>query len=390
MSDVKDIRNQIDNRYYHLLMGLEQGQNAAGVKVEGRISAEHSEQLNSRRKLLSVEKIAMRDKALNERSRQNYLDSLNSILHDDVCAQMQEKIDDIEVLSKDIIGIDDGIAKVLDVLSVKAASIAKIEPLVNDIPWLAKELMDIANSPKYRKTDRLGKVVKFETVRMALSFFGIENLKLMIPSLTMQRWIPKKCEPYSVFKQKVWEQIIATAISCNKIAEFSKVDPFHAYVLGMYHELGKVAITKMFFKMYDRTLQQAIIKAHKEQKRDEHQALLQLEPDPDVWLSTMWNQSYHISSKALNHMNMRRLFVASGMQELAEKTKLTDMSPIARVLDQGRCYARFRVLKSYKLINMEEAKAYLQTCRMPRGSLAALKATDVRQVTLSFAEEGEK
>lgn len=386
MSEKPNIRTEIDNRYYHLLMGLQTGQRAAGIEVEGKVKAEQSEQFNARRKLLDVEKIAVRDKELNARSRQNYLDNISSIVHDEVCSRMQTKIDDVEELSSNILGVDDGLGKLYDVLSVKAASIAKIEPLVADIPWLARELMEVANSPRYRKTDRLGKVVKFEQLRMALSFFGIENLKLIIPSLTVQRWIPKVTDPYPAFKQKISEQITATALSCQKLAEFSKVDPFHAYLLGTYHELGKLAISKMFFKYFDKVQQEAIVEAHKEQKRDEHAALQDVKIDPDVWLATMWNQSFDIAAKTILHMNMKRVFIANGMQELADNVALTEMSPMARVLDQGRCYASYRVLKSYKLINMEEAKEYLRTCRMPKGAVAALKNVDVRQVTLSFAE----
>lgn len=387
MSEKQNIRTEIDNRYYHLLMGLQTGQQAAGIEVEGKVKAEQSEQFNARRKLLEVERIAVRDKELNARSKQNYLDDISSIVHDEVCHRMQQRIDNIEDLSTNILGIDDGLGVVYDSLAIKAASIAKTEPLIADVPWLAKELMDIANSPKYRKTDRLGKVVKFENLRMALSFFGIENLKLLIPSLTVQRWIPKVTDPYPAFKQKVWEQVVATALSCQKIAEFSKVDPFHAYLLGAYHELGKLAISKMFFKFFDKVQQEAIMEAHKEQKRDEHAALLEVKIDPDVWLAVMWNQSYDISAKALLHMNMKRVYIAPAMQELADKVPLTEMSPMARVLDQGRCYAKYRVLKSYKLINIDEAKDYLRTCRMPKGAVAALQKVDLRQISLSFAEE---
>lgn len=387
MSEKQDIRTEIDNRYYHLLMGLQTGQQAAGIEVDGHIKAEHSEQNNARRQLLDVERMAVRDKELNARSKQHYLDNISSIVHDEVCTRMQVKIDNIDELSSKIIGIDDGIAPIYDALAVKAASIAKLEPLVSEIPWLTKELMDIANSPKYRKTDRLGKVVKFENLRMALSFFGLENLKLIIPSISIQRWIPKVTDPYPAFKQKVWEQIIATALSCRKLAEFSKVDPFHAYLLGAYHELGKIAISKMFFKFFDQVQQEAILEAHNEQKRDEHAALQEVRIYPDVWLAVMWNQSFDITAKVLTHMNMKRVYIANGMQELADKVPLMEMSPVAKILEQGRCYASYRVLKSYKLINIEEAKDYLRTCRMPKGAVAELKNLDVRQVTLSFAEE---
>ena len=140
-------------------------------------------------------------------------------------------------------------------------------------------------------------------------------------------------DPYPAFKQKIYEQITATALSCRKLAEFSKVDPFHAYLLGTYHELGKIAISKMFFKFFDRVQQEAIFEAHKEGKRDEHLALQLVKIDPDVWLATIWNQSFEIAAQAIQHMVMKRVFIANGMQEVADKMPITEMTPIARVVD---------------------------------------------------------
>jgi len=387
MSEKSDIRNEIDNRYYRLLIGVRSAQQAAGIEHEREVESKRSEKINSGRRLLDVEKLAARDKELNARSRENFLEKIRTAVHDEICARMQASEQDIPVLAEQVLGIDLALAKVYDALSVRAVSIAMLDPLIAAVPWLEKELLDISNSPKYRKTDRLGKVVKFENLRMALSFFGIENLKLIIPTVTVQRWLPKITDPYPGFKQKIYEQIIATALSCRKIAEFCDVDPFHAYLLGTYHELGKFAQTKLFFRYFDDVQREAQIEAHENQLRDEHEALTQTAPDPEVWLASMWNQSLDLSAGIIMHLGLRRVPIAAAMREVADKVPVTEMSPMARVLHHGRSYATYRVLSGYKLINIEEAKEFMRESKMPKGAMAALKNIDIRQVTLTFGEE---
>lgn len=387
MGEKQDIRKDIDYRLYNLLMRLDKGQEAAGVEVEGKVKAEQSEQFNARRELLEIEVLAKRDMELNKRSQMNYLESVSKIVHDEVYKRIQDNMEDMDKLCDQVLQIDPEIAQVLELLSVRAVSIAKLEPLINAIPWMAADILKLVNSPKHRKKDRLGKVIKVENLRMALSFIGIDNLKILIPSMAFKRWIPKVTDPYPGFKHKIWEHTLATALSSQRIAQIAEVNENQAYVLGMFHDVGKLAIAKMYFKFYEAVHREALMEAHKEQKRDEHEALTKIGPSTDFWFSLMWNYSLTLSKKVIEHLNMKRLFIASAMDEFAQNTPFDDMSPLARVLVQGNAYAKYRVLKSYKLINMDEAKEYLKSFKMPAGALGSLKTLDVRVLPLSFEEE---
>ncbi len=387
MGEKRDIRKEIDYRLYNLFMRLDRGQEAAGVEVEGKVRAEQSEQFNARRELLDVEVLAKRDMELNKRSRQNYLDSVSKIVHDEVFKRMQVKMENMDILFNEVLQFDPDIPAILDLLSVRAVSIAKLEPLIASVPWMAADILKLVNSPKHRKTDRLGKVIKVENLRMALSFIGIDNLKILIPSMAFKRWIPKITDPYPGFKNKIWEHTLATALSARKIAEVSKVDDNQAYVLGMFHDLGKLVIAKMFFKLFDSVHREALMEAHKAQKRDEHEALTKIGPSPEFWFQMMWKYSIPLSTKIIGHMSMKRVFILPAMEEFTQKVAISDMMPLARVLVQANGYAKYRVLKSYKLINMDEAKEYLKTFRMPAGAMALLKTTDVRVLPLSFEDE---
>lgn len=387
MSTTPEIIETINNRFYNLLIGLSNAQEAAGVDVDGKVKAEQSEQFNARRSLLRVEKLARRDMELNKRSEQNFIDGISTMLNEAVAERVLERMEDIDDIFYKQLNLDDGLADVLDTLSVKAASIAKLEPMIARMGWLASDFLKLVNTPKYRKTDRLGKVVVVENLRMALSFLGIENLKMLIPAKVLRRAIPQITDPYPAFKTKIWEHAIAAANSCQQLAKLNKVDSGHAFTLGMFHELGKLAVAKLYFKAFDETHREALIEAHNDLKREEHAALLKIEPSADYLLSLMWEHSLPLSYKLIDKMGFKRVFIANGMSEYVEKTPFPEMSPTAQVLAQGNGYSKFHALKKHKLITADEAKTFLKSLHMTPATLQAIKEVDISRLNIAMDDE---
>lgn len=377
----------VNNRFYNLIVGLSHAQEAAGVDVDGKVKAEHSEQFNARRALLRVEKLAKRDMELNKRSEQNFIDGIQTRVNDVVCERLIERLRDIDDLYFKLLNLHDSLPSLLDTLSVKAASIARLEPLVAEIGWLATDLLKLVNTPKYRKTDRLGKVVVVENLRMALSFLGIENLKMLIPAKVMRRAIPQITDPYPAFKTKIWEHTLGSALACQRIAMLSKVNPSNAFTLGMFHEFGKLIVAKLYFRIFEEVHREALEEAHNEVKREEYAALQKIGPTSDYLLGLMWEHSTQISARIIQHMQMKRVFIHGAMDEYAKKVPIKEMTPLARVLLQGQAYSKFTMLKRYKLINTEEAKGLLTTARISPAMMQALKGSDLTRLNLSMDED---
>ena len=255
------------------------------------------------------------------------------------------------------------------------------------MPWFYDDLIRMVNMPKYRRTDAKGKVIAVETLRVALSYFGIENLKLVVPSLAFRRWIPQITDPYPEIKTRLWESALGTAITCKRIAEFSKVDPAHAFILGLFHDVGKMVVIRLYFRVFDEIQREALIEAHEARKREEHAALTKIEPSSDFLQHMLDLHARQLSSQLINKMGFKRVFIAPAIQEYADDITITKMCPLAVVLSQGKAYSNYRMLKANKLINMEEAKEYLRHFRMPAGALSALKTTDLRQLNLTLDDD---
>lgn len=240
----------------------------------------------------------------------------------------------------------------------------------------------MVNMPKYRRTDNKGKVVVVENLRVALNFFGIDNLKPVILSLAMRRWLPQITDPYPQLKVSIREQSMATAVACKQIASLSKVNEAQAFSLGMLHIVGKIIIVRLYFRLFEVVRREALLEAQANQKQQQHLALTRIEPSGEFLTYLLEELAMSVSSDMIKKMDLRRLFITNAMQEFADHTPLQDMSPMARVLYQGHAYAKYRMLKARKLIDLQQSKDFLRTLHLPPGALALLKTTDIRSLNL--------
>jgi hypothetical protein len=369
------------------MIGVAQAQQHAGIENEGAVRFDQTEQSNARRELLRVEKQAIRDKELNKKSEQNYIDSIREMVHQSLQERLEERLKDIDDIYLKVLGVDENLPPLIDILSVKASSISRIEPAASAMPWLYDDLIKMVNLPKYRRTDSRGKVISVDTMRVALSFLGVDNLKMVVPSLALRRWIPQITDPYPEIKSRLWESAIGTSMACKTIAEVSGVDGGHAFILGLLQDIGISVLVRLYFKLFDELQREALIEAHHGKKREEHAALTKITPSADFLIYLIETYSSKLSYALISKMNFRRVVISNAMDENVSNVAITEMSSLGKVLSQGRAYSRYRMLKSYKLINMEEAKGYLRQFQMPPGALSALKTLDLRHLNLKIDED---
>ena len=334
------------------------------------------------RELLAVEKQAREEKKANQEIAEGYLERISTKLHKDIAQQLAEALEDQEHIVAKVLGIDTVIPQILDLLSVKACTVSRLETLATNIPWLYKDLVKMINSPKYQRRDSKNKVLTADTLRVALSFFGIENLKMIVPFLTIRRCLPQITDPYPQIKRRVWEQSIATAMSSKRLASISKVNENQAFTAGMLQSLGTIAVVKLYFRLFDQVQLDALKEAQSTHKHQRHGALTRVEPSGDVLLSLINKHAATATADIIEHMKFSRLVMHGAFEELAVKVPPKDPLPLTTVLTQGNAYAKYRILKFHDLVSNDEARDYLRGFAFPVGSLEALKTTDMRSIGL--------
>tara|TARA_B110000503_G_C7148400_1_gene414008 strand:- start:813 stop:1976 length:1164 start_codon:yes stop_codon:yes gene_type:complete len=384
MSSITNIEDLIKYRFEGLFLNVRAARHIALHEGEPLLSVIEIEQNKTTRSLLRVEKQAIREKDLNIKSDLSFLNTITNQINIEVEKRLKESIEDTQQLYTKILGIDKSLPKLLDLVGIRAATISKVEPIATELPWLFKDLMKFVNQSKYRREDNKGNVVLVKTMRVGLNFFGLENLMVIITSMAFKRTLPQITDPYPEIKLRIWEEALATAISCKKIASVVGVNQNHAFCLGMLQMLGKVVVTKLYFRIFESVLREALLETLSEKKYEEHSALTRITPSGQFLNQQIDKFALGISAHLIEQMDMQRVIIANAMNEVAKNEPTANSSPLALVLIQGKAYAQYRMLKRHKLINLQQSKDFIRTLRMPTGSLELLKKTNMQTLDLSM------
>jgi hypothetical protein len=384
MSTITNLEDLIKQRFEALFLDVKEAQKVAINDGKPELNVIEVEQSKTARSLLRVEKQAIRQKDLNIKSDISFLNTITDQINIEVEIRLKESLEDTDILYSKIIGMDRSLPELLDLVGLKAATITRIEPIATELPWLFNDLLKYVNQAKYRRLDNKGKVILVDTMRAGLNFFGFENLIIMLTSLAFKRSLPQITDPYPQIKLRIWEEALATAISCKQIASVVGVNKDHAFCLGMLQTMGKVVLSKLYFRLFESVLRDALVETQNAQKHEEHSALTRITPSGKFLNHLIDKYALNVSVKLIDKMAMRRVFIANAMSEVSSNNSLADLSPLALVLKQGKAYAQYRMLKEHKLIDLQQSKDFIRTLNMPKGSLDLLKRTDMHSLDLSI------
>lgn len=371
----------LKHRHECLMISTAKANALVGKATQGPVSYEESEQGYARRELLNVEKQAIEDKKLREITDESYTDNVRNQFHQVLLQQFDQHIIDTNVLYYDVLGLNDALPKLLDMLAIRASSIARLEPLAAQIPWLFDELLKVVNSPQHRRKDSRGRVIVVETLRTALSFINIDNLKILIPALAFRRTIPQITDPYPQVKSRAWQSALGVALTAHHLADSAGVRENDAYVLGMLQGLGRNAITRLYFKLFEKVQREQLESAQNEKLRDKHNALTKITPSGN-FLMALWSDfGDMVAARLIDHMQLQRVFITDAARVLSQPENINGY-PMAKLIQQARTYSQFRMLSTHKLIDIGESKVILKHSELPLAEIERLKKLNIQTMPL--------
>ncbi|MFC0119309.1 HDOD domain-containing protein [Pseudoalteromonas xiamenensis] len=329
------------------------------------------------RTMLDVEIAAASKRQELNSSHLKYVAKASNHLHQVIESAIENKKEDLEQLYTEVVGIQDTVPTILDILSVRSASVGRLEPLVNDLSWLGRDLVSLVNLPQYRKQSAKGTAVKVDTPALALRYLGLENLQFVIPTFAMRHWMPHATEPFPLLKRKLRDLSMSTAIAARQLAELEGVNPQHAFTLGMLMDLGKIAVTRLYLRTFEQVWQNKVMIAREKNHKDLHTALLELSPDPLFLRNLLMHDSMILSAKLIEKMAFRYLPFNAVMEELvamrsSNNDTLSDPLPLTRILTKAHGYAQYLLLKDSNLIEEDEAQMWFEHLGLDKSLLEHL------------------
>jgi HD-like signal output (HDOD) protein len=341
---------------------------------------QNSEQTNRRRELLAVEEEANKNKIIKAHGESHFTDQVMSKFFAYVTSEVNKAFDNKENLYNNVLKIEDGAPNILEILSVRAASINRITPLAKSLPWLATELVNLVNKPQYRKRAD----VQVSDASLALSYIGLDNLKLVMPTFMLKHWLPNSTAPYALMKRKLWNESLAIAMSSSVLAKKAGMDEFTAFAAGMFSNLGLLAVSRCFLSTYSELHQQELKEAYDNKDKKLHDTLVRFDASPELLLEQIISRSSQVSADLVELMRFDRLRITEAIFDLAYTEDFQKMSPLAQIITKAKAYVAFRSLAKEELISSDEAKLLLKTVSITPQEITLLKKSDIDHIKLNF------
>ncbi len=372
------LANILNARFHDLLLGHDFAKRQLGFIHT--LDLEYGEPMPSRT-LLEVEVHAEKKRNQQHSKQSKYHAEVSADLHQQIEADIFEKLNDLDYIYYEVSKIQDAVPTIMDILAVKSASVGRLDPLVKDLTWLGSDLLKLINLPQYRQDKDPKKSVKVDNPSLALRYLGIENLKFVIPTFALQHWTPHSTQPFRLLKRKLWENGMASAICARELAQMHDLNPYQAFTLGMFHDVGKIALARLYLHTFEQIWQDNVTQARDDHDKDRHTALISLSPDPLFLRNLMLEQSYELSKRLLEKMAFRYLPLSGFMAELHNISEPRDMSPMGRVVAKAICFAQYKKLKEHGLVEPDEVKkwfTHMQFSRLELKNLSSISLTNLQ------------
>jgi len=369
----------IYQRALSLSISKEFAQKKSGDIVFNTVQA--SEQSSSRRELLAVEQQTQKNKRIQEHGEKHFRSQVMAKFFKRAAVNINTEFEQKESFSQKYLVVEDAAPAILELLSLKAASINRITPLVKSLPWLATELINLVNKPQYRKRSD----IKVTDPSLAVSYVGLENLKLVVPTYVLKHWLPHSTSPFSLLKRKLWSDSLSVALASRVLAENEGIDWYRAFSAGMLSNIGTLAVTNCFISKFNDLYNSERKEAYDNRDKRLHDALLKIPDSPELLLEQLTSRSYQVSAELIEKMQFDRLPITGPIFDLASCTTQKDMSDIAIVIAKAKAYVMFRSLAKEELIDNNETKALLSASKITPAEINLLKKSDIDHIKLNFA-----
>jgi len=339
-----------------------------------------SEQENRRRELLNVEKEAQQEKIIAAHGEAHLRNQVTNTFYEKVRSQVNKEFDNKTHLYHNILCIEDAAPIILDLLSLRATSINKIQPLATSLSWLATDLISLVNKPQYRKRAD----VQVNDAKLALSYIGLDNLKLVMPTFILKHWLPDSTTPYGLMKRKLWNDSLSVALAASALAKAKKLDWYTAFTTGMLSNIGQLAVTRCFLNTYNDMHAKVLRNAVARKDKLLHNVLAKVESPPELLLEQLSLRSSNLSADLIELMPFDRLRITEPMFDLAYNESFEAMSPIAQVIAKAKVYVDYRSLTNADLINDDEVKLLFDTVKLSEKEVSLLNKSDIDHIKLKF------
>ena len=372
--NISKVAAYVHSRFVDLSLSSEFAMSRLGIKQDDSNTA-------GTRSLLDIEAKAIKLKEKKKATEQEFRVYVNEYLHEHLFAYIAEKIEDKEYIFNELITIEPEIGKIFDACAAPATGVKQLVPLVEALPWLKANFIHRINKAPFR--DETSPKTAVEKVDLGIRYIGIENTKFLLLSEIGKRWLPHSTEPFSEFKQSAWVYSISSANCMRALSPLYKVAPETAFMFGLLHGIGASLMLRLYLRAYNTVRVQQMRETSKAGRKDIEKVLDTLEIDPAFVSQALIEFGWQLTASVFEHLGLKFAVVLPAAEDFVNKTPFADCVPMAQALHQANTFAQYKILQKHRLIELDEAKAFLTNVRINNTVIGELNKVNLTKIKFS-------
>ena len=108
-----------------------------------------------------------------------------------------------------------------------------------------------------------------------------------------------------------------------------------------------------------------------------------LEIDPAFVSQALVNYSWKLSCSVFEQLELKFAVVLPFAEEILNQTPIKECSPMAQALLQSKTFAQYKILQKSRLIELDEAKAFLTHVRINNTVIGELNKVNLTKIKFS-------
>lgn len=335
----------------------------------------------TKRSLLDVEAKAAETKLKKQATENEFKTYVSEFFHEKLFEYVEQRVADKDYIFNELLNFESEIPKIFDACAAKATGASQLETLITAIPWLKAQFLSKINKPPFR-AERSSKPT-VEEVGLGIRYIGMENTKTLLLSEIAKKWLPHSTEPYSEYKVNYWKYSVATANCMTALAPFYKLNPSVAYFYGLFHGIGASLMLRLYLRAFDTVRVAQMKESNKSGRKDIEKVLDALEVDSTFVSEAILKYAWRLSIQVFDHLGLKYAVVLPSVQEIQDGVKYDEALPLTQAMMQAKTFAQYKILQQARLIELDEAKAFLTNARINNAVISELNKVNLLQIKYS-------
>ncbi|MFT4927189.1 MAG: HD-like signal output (HDOD) protein [Phenylobacterium sp.] len=381
-------RYMIDMKYALRECDFDDGVNI-GEDVAGDKGKEEGGQFE--RVLLAVEEQRIKKDQLKQQAQSNTINAMAKSLRPHIIKHVQENLKDTSHVIENILRLPANFGDLVDILYSPSMTYSRTAGIVRLNNVHDSNLLHMVNRADFQR--QVGKQIsnRIRDTQIAISLLGMSGAKALLPVMMLKQTIKLRNEHFPLLGFKLWKLLLSNGLATHHIlVQKGYPDPIEGLLGGMLFHIGKITLYHQFVHSFDEVKKKFLIEFRRDNKKPQHDFLLQVEPDASILYQLMeaLERSHTLTLvQQLDLQKQRPKGLSMALEQALSICSIQQCSPLARAIRQGNAYAQLEQLRHAKLIGQDNLEPYLEGVGMAKAGMNALLKRNLTRLELkTFVE----